>query len=50
MVDTYNAQVALIASDGGVYEVVVDGKEIFSKKKLGRFPRDGEITDLIDGM
>jgi len=30
-----------------VYEVSVDGKLIFSKKKLGRFPDDGEIVKLL---
>jgi len=39
--------VELIGSSGGVYEVVVDGNLIFSKKKLGRFPEDGEIRRLI---
>jgi selenoprotein W-related protein len=39
----------LIASGGGVFEIVVDGKKVFSKKALGRFPRDGEIVELIGG-
>ena len=30
-----------------MYEVSVDGKLIFSKRKLGRFPDDGEILKLI---
>jgi len=30
-----------------VYDVVVDGTLIFSKKELKRFPRDGEIVELI---
>ncbi len=37
----------LIAGSGGVFEVVVDGKKLFSKKALGRFPQDGEILGLI---
>ena len=37
----------LVASGGGVYEVSVDGRLIFSKKKLGRFPDDGEIVKLL---
>jgi selenoprotein W-related protein len=37
----------LVASGGGVYEVMVDGKLIFSKRKLGRFPDDGEIVRLL---
>ena len=37
----------LIRSSGGVFEIEVDGKLIFSKKKLGRFPEDGEVAGLI---
>ena len=37
----------LVASDGGVYEITVDGKLVFSKKQLNRFPNDGEIVSLI---
>jgi len=44
-----NADVSLIASDGGVFEVVVDGKNIFSKKAINRFPEEGEIVRLIQG-
>lgn len=40
----------LIASGGGVFEVSVDGSLIFSKKKLGRFPEDGEIQKLIRAL
>lgn len=43
----FDADVELIASEGGVYEVVVDGNKIFSKKALSRFPDDGEIISLI---
>jgi len=28
-------------SSGGVFEVTLNGSLIFSKKKLGRFPKDG---------
>jgi selenoprotein W-related protein len=37
----------LIAGRGGVFEVTVDGKKVFSKKALGRFPMDGEVLELI---
>jgi selenoprotein W-related protein len=37
----------LVGSGGGVFEVSVDGKLIFSKKKLGRFPDGGEIVKLL---
>jgi selenoprotein W-related protein len=37
----------LIASHGGVFEITVDGKLLFSKKSLGRFPDEGEVLQLI---
>ena len=37
----------LVPSSGGVFEVFVDGKRIFSKKALGRFPNQGEILGLL---
>jgi len=39
--------VELIASSNGVFEIQVDGRLIFSKKKQGRFPDEGEIVRLI---
>lgn len=44
----YDAEVGLLASDGGVFEVVVDGNLIYSKKEINRFPEDGEVEGLID--
>ncbi len=38
----------MIPSSGGVFEVLVDGTLIFSKKKCGRFPEDAEIFDRLD--
>ena len=43
------AECELIASGGGVFEIVVDGKKLFSKKALGRFPETGEIVELLGG-
>ena len=37
----------LVPSSGGVFEIFADGKRIFSKKALGRFPEDGEILGLL---
>ena len=43
----FGAGVELVKSGGGVYEVTVDGRLVFSKKALGRFPEPGEIEGLI---
>ena len=37
----------LIQGRGGVFDVVVDGKKVFSKHDLGRFPEEGEVLRLI---
>jgi selenoprotein W-related protein len=42
-----DADVELIPSTGGVFEITVDGKNVFSKKELKRFPADGEIAGLV---
>lgn len=39
--------VELIASGGGVFEVVADGKLLHSKKKTGRFPEPGTIVAVL---
>jgi len=40
----------LIKSSGGVFEVVVDGRKIFSKKEQGRFPEKEEIFKAIENL
>ena len=37
----------LIESSGGVFEVEVDGRRVFSKKALGRHAQPGEVRKLI---
>ena len=39
----------LIPSSGGIFDVTVDGKLVFSKKALGRHAKPGEIVDLLQG-
>jgi selT/selW/selH-like putative selenoprotein len=39
----------LIQGRGGVFDVVVDGKKVFSKHDLARFPEEGEVLGLIRG-
>ena len=34
-------------SKGGVFEVTVDGRKVFSKRELGRFPAYREVPALI---
>lgn len=42
--------ITLVPSDGGRFEVSVDGKLIFSKLQTGRHAEPGEITSLIQQL
>lgn len=42
-------EVELVKGVGGVFEISIDGKLVFSKKQLGRFPEDAEIDALAGG-
>jgi selenoprotein W-related protein len=44
----HDVEIELISSGGGVFEVSLEDKLIFSKKSLGRFPEHSEIDDLIN--
>lgn len=35
-------------SSGGAFEVTVDGALVFSKLRLGRHARDGEVVRLVE--
>ncbi|MCL6594213.1 MAG: Rdx family protein [Alicyclobacillus sp.] len=39
------AELVLVPSSGGVFEVTVGGKLIFSKKELNRFPEECELRE-----
>ncbi|RME71148.1 MAG: SelT/SelW/SelH family protein [Planctomycetota bacterium] len=41
------SSLTLIPSGGGVFEVEVDGKLVFSKKAVGRFPDWSEIAPHV---
>ena len=45
--DFPQADISLIASGGGVFEISLNGNLIFSKKALNRFPEDDEIKKLV---
>jgi selT/selW/selH-like putative selenoprotein len=40
----------LISGKDGVFDVRVDGKLIFSKHELGRFPEPGEVEAKIERL
>ena len=40
--------VELVSGNNGVFEILLDGELLFSKKEAGRFPRPGEVTGLFE--
>ncbi len=45
-----DAEVRLIESSGGVFEVVVDGKPVFSKKASRRHAEPGEVLKAVQQL
>jgi selT/selW/selH-like putative selenoprotein len=41
------AEVELKKSGGGAFEITIDGKLVFSKLALGRFPTDEELDQFV---
>ena len=48
--DAFGVKAELIQGSGGVFDVTVDGKLVYSKSKTGRFPDRGEVVGLIEGI
>lgn len=40
-------EVALVPSQGGVFEVTLDGDPVFSKSETGRFPSEGAVLQEV---
>ena len=45
--ETELAEVAIVPSRGGVFEVALDGHVLFSNKEAGRFPEARELKELV---
>jgi selT/selW/selH-like putative selenoprotein len=37
----------IVKGSGGVFDVVVDGKKLWSKHETGRFPNEDELVDDV---
>lgn len=42
--------VELIPGSGGIFEVEINGKNIFSKEHAGRFPEENEIESKLETL
>lgn len=45
-----DAEIRLIPGSGGVFLVVADGKQVFSKKEAGRHAEPGEVSRLLRSL
>ena len=45
---TTGAITILTPGSGGIFDVSLNDNLIFSKHKLGRFPNDGEVAELLN--
>lgn len=43
----FGVDTTLTPGSGGVFDVIVDGKTVFSKKSVGRFPNEGEVLEKL---
>jgi selenoprotein W-related protein len=43
-------QPELIKGRGGVFDVVADGKLVYSKHATGRFPEESEVVEAIRAL
>ena len=46
--DKYGITASLREGVGGIFEVAIDGKTVYSNKTTYRFPTDQEIFEKID--
>lgn len=44
MKKAFGVEAKLTKGSGGVFDVVVDGTLVYSKKETGRFPEAGEVS------
>lgn len=40
----------MIEGSGGVFDVLVDGTQLWDKHEIGRFPEHDEMLDKIDAL
>jgi len=48
--DSFKIDANLIAGSGGIFEVIADGKKVYSKEETGHFPEPGEVTNILKSL
>jgi len=46
----FGIQPELIKGRGGIFDVIADGKLVYSKHSTGRFPEEKEIVDALRAL
>ena len=46
--EAFGVEAQLVESSGGMFDVIVDGKLVYSKAQTGRFPDEGEVVKLLE--
>ncbi|MFT7688578.1 MAG: selT/selW/selH-like putative selenoprotein [Candidatus Azotimanducaceae bacterium] len=46
----FGVKSALFPEGKGIFNVLVDGKVVFSKYELNRFPKENEITHILKSV
>jgi selenoprotein W-related protein len=41
-------EASLIPGAGGIFEVKRDGELVYTKAEVGRFPKPGEVVDILE--
>jgi selenoprotein W-related protein len=45
--DAFDAETKLVPGTEGIFDIIADGKLIYSKFETGRFPNPGEIVQKL---
>ena len=45
--EAFGVEATLVGGSNGIFDVIVDGKLVFSKRETGRFPDPGEIVGRL---
>jgi len=48
--EKFGVQPEMIKDGGGVFDVTVDGRLIFSKHEVDRFPENSEVLSSIESL
>ncbi len=48
--DVIPGGVLLVPGSGGIFEVTLNGRNLYSKEQTGRFPNENEVEDILAGV